>query len=125
MTALLATVPASLLGGVCEQRYFQQALRMALTSHHPQTVGDTAAELRGVSSNALLAVESARLRSDAESKWIDCARVAAVQSLAAAAGADLLDQAAWALAASEGEHQRFTSALRALLGLAPVDVSGV
>lgn len=122
---LLAHLPLSLRVGVSEQRYFQQALRMALTSHDPQTVRDTAAELRWVSANALLAVESARLRSDAQTDWIDCARVAALQSLAAVTGADLLDQAAAALAVGGAVHHEFRDGLRALVGLSLPDASPV
>lgn len=89
---------------------------MALTSHDPQTVAETSSELRGVSANALLAVQSARLRSDVQGDWMDCARVAALQSLAAAAGADLLDQAACAITAGADAQHQFRVRLRALLG---------
>ncbi len=117
MSGLLAGVPDSLLGEVCEQRYFQQAVRMALTSHDRQTVIETAGELRGVSANTVPAMQSARLRSVDESDWMDCERLVAVQSLAAAAGADLLDQAACALADGDQAHRQFRNRLRALLGL--------
>jgi hypothetical protein len=117
MSYLLGSVPATLLEEVSEQRYFQQAVRMALTSHDRQTVSETAGELRRVSANAPLAIQSARLRSDVESDWVDCERLVAVQSLAADAGADLLDQTARALAAGEQAHRQFRARLRALLGL--------
>lgn len=115
MTLSIERVPVDLQRKVVKQRYFQQAFRMALTSSDLRSVRDTARELRQAARNVTAAVESARVLSRDESDWLDCARTAALQGLAASVGADLLDHAAQAL--SLGEHSEFTTGLRQLVGL--------
>jgi hypothetical protein len=115
VTLTIEKVPPELQREVVKQRYFQQALRMALTCTDPRSVRDTASELRNAARNVTGAIESARLLSRDSPDWLDCARTAAVQGLAAAVGADLLDHAAHAL--SIGEQGKFTTWLRQLVGL--------
>lgn len=112
---MIELVPENLQAQVFSQRYFQQALRMALSCREPRTVIDTAVELRAVAHNAMLAIESARLRDGDSSESLECARTAAIQGLAAVAGAELLDRAACAL--SSGAHRQFTAGLRRSVGL--------
>lgn len=115
MKLLIERVPADLRGGLAEQRYFQQALRLALTCSDLPRVRESAGELWEVAGNVMAAIGSVRLLSGTAADWLDCARTAAMQGLAAATGADLLDHAELAL--SNGEHEDFAAWLRQLLGL--------
>lgn len=111
MTVRLRSLPDGLQARVVEQRYFVQALSMALTGHDQRSMAEQAQELRAVAANAMLALDDTRYRAG-ESDWHDSARIAAIQSLAAAAGASLLDRAGSALRRGEGERQRFVAQTR-------------
>lgn len=115
MRLLIERVPADLRGQLAEQRYFQQALRLALTCGDLSRVRESASELREVAGNVMAAIGSMRLLSGNTADWLDCARTAAMQGLAAATAADLLDHAASAL--TNGEHDEFAARLRQLVGL--------
>ena len=117
MTVELSRLPHSRQTQVREQRYFVQALSTALTGREERSMADQAEELRGVAANVMLALQDVRYHAR-NGDWQDCARIAAIQSLAAAAGASLLDDAVSALRG--GEHQRleFAAQTRGTLGIA-------
>lgn len=117
MTVQLSSLPHSLQTRVVEQRYFVQALSTALTGHDLRSIEDQAEELRGVAANAMLAVHDARSRAG-DYDWRESARIAAIQSLAAAAGASLLDGSATALRRGEQQRLEFVAQTKRALGRA-------
>jgi hypothetical protein len=117
VTVQLSSLPHSLQTRVVEQRYFVQALSTALTGHDLRSIEDQAEELRGVAANAMLAVHDARSRAG-DYDWRESARIAAIQSLAAAAGASLLDRAATALRRGEQQRLEFVAQTKRALGRA-------
>ncbi|MGA2163335.1 MAG: hypothetical protein ABSH36_02570 [Solirubrobacteraceae bacterium] len=108
MTVSLGSPPRRLQREVVQQRYFSQALRLALTGHDQRSMAELAQELRIIAANAFIAVSDARSRA-VDGDWHEAARVAAIQSLAAATGASLLDRAGTALLLGEQQRVRFVA----------------
>jgi hypothetical protein len=108
VTVQLSSLPRGLQTQVVQQRYFVQALSMALTGHDQHSMAELAQELRTVAANVSLAVDDAKARGG-DGDWHDGARIAAIQSLAAATGASMLDGASAALRRSEQHRLEFVA----------------
>jgi hypothetical protein len=117
MTVQLSSLPHGLQMQVIQQRYFVQALSMALTGHDQHSMAELAQELRTVAANVSLAVDDIKARGG-DSDWHDGARIAAIQSLAAATGASMLDQAGTALRSGEQQRLEFVAQTKRALGRA-------
>jgi hypothetical protein len=116
MPLVLSSIPPRLRGQVLEQRIFRGALMLALTGHDHSAAVEEAAELRQLAANGTAAAEDAARRAAASSQdtdWSDIARTAAIQALAAAVGASLLDVAVRSLQQGDAEHARFRNQTRA------------
>ncbi len=116
MPVVLSSIPPRLRGQVLEQRLFRGALMLALTGHDRSAAVEEAAELRQLAANGTTAAEDAARRAAASSQdtdWSDIARTAAIQALAAAVGASLLDVAIRSLQQGDAEHARFRKQTRA------------
>lgn len=117
MAVQLSSLPHGLQTQVVQQRHFLQALSLALTGHEESSMAEAAEELRAAAANAFPAVHYVKARAG-DGDWQDCARVAAIQSLAAATGASLLDGAAAALRRGERQRLEFVAQTKRALGRA-------
>lgn len=113
MTIELRSLPCELQAQVVRRRHFIGALQLALVSRDHATILERAEELRMIAVNGLLAAEQAR--EQAEPGWQDIARTAELQTLAAAAGASLLDRAAEAVSRGEQDRRAFVNTTRRTL----------
>ncbi len=106
-----STLPPRLRERVIEQRIFQQALTLAVTTREPGTLAEEAAQLRAIAANGLSAAEQV-LAAGAGRPQDGIAQTAAIQALAATCGATVLSLCAQSL--RDGGDPRVLDSIRAL-----------
>jgi len=110
-------LPPHLRERVIEQHIFQHALSAARTLRDPRTVAEQASEMHAIAAIGLRAAEEAHGQPEPEraSQQDGIAQTAALQALAAACAATVLDLRAESLRAGDTDTEAFLTATRALL----------